>query len=157
TSEIELILQNSPTIIEAHQLQSIIAQFFLSNLRNRIVSQTTVPISPQNSIVGPQTNNPRELVHDLLRRITETCNRVVHGEGENNAILNKQTINDIYIYKFDSKMAEQEVIERILGTNKHDELTFEQKQKYNLEIKDVVTKRIHQRYFNELKRLSKNN
>ncbi|CAF0989824.1 unnamed protein product [Rotaria sp. Silwood1] len=148
TSEIEFILQNKPTMIETHQLQSIIAQFFLPNLRYRINSQLSI---------GPHITNPQELdvknnpLYNLLRKITQTCNRIAHGEGENNSILNMQTINNIHIKKFDLKMAEREVIGRISSKNECNTLTFEQQQRYNPAIIKVVKKRIDQRYLNELK------
>ncbi|CAF3661526.1 unnamed protein product, partial [Rotaria sordida] len=148
TSEIEIIIQNKSTIIETHQLQSIIAQFFLPNLTNRI----TVPIGqqPNNSSrqIPDMKMNP---VYDFLSTITETCNRVVHGEGENNATLDEQTKNDIYIHKFDLKMAEREVMRKTLNINEDDALTFEQQQKYNQEMTEVMKNRIHHRYANELK------
>ncbi|CAF0817088.1 unnamed protein product [Rotaria sordida] len=155
TSEIEIIIQNKSTIIETHQLQSIIAQFFLPNLTNRI----TVPSNFQNQFFGQQPNNSsRQIpdmkmnpVYDFLSTITETCNRVVHGKGENNATLDEQTQNDIYIHKFDLKMAEREVTRKTLNINEYDALTFEQQQRYNQEMTEVMKKRIHHRYANELK------
>ncbi|CAF3532906.1 unnamed protein product [Rotaria sordida] len=148
TSEIEIIIQNKSTIIETHQLQSIIAQFFLPNLTNRI----TAPIGqqPNNSSrqIPDMKMNP---VYDFLSTITETCNRVVHGKGENNATLDEQTQNDIYIHKFDLKMAEREVTRKTLNINEYDALTFEQQQRYNQEMTEVMKKRIHHRYANELK------
>ncbi|CAF3542601.1 unnamed protein product [Rotaria sp. Silwood1] len=106
---------------------------------------------------GPHITNPQELdvknnpLYNLLRKITQTCNRIAHGEGENNSILNMQTINNIHIKKFDLKMAEREIIGRISSKNECNTLTFEQQQRYNPTIIKVVKKRIDQRYLNELK------
>jgi hypothetical protein len=78
---------------------------------------------------------------------------VIHGEGKDNVILNEQTKNSIHVLKFDLKMAEREVIGRILSIDERNALSYQQKQIYNQQKLQAVNVRIQNRYVVERKRL----
>ncbi|CAF1133350.1 unnamed protein product [Rotaria sp. Silwood1] len=110
----------------------------------RYVNPRSRPVSPLKQITRKQQGNSP--LHDLLRKISQTCNRVAHGEGKNSVTLNEQTKNDIRVHKLDLKMAEREVVGRTLHVNEWNQLPEAQKQTYSQQMLDVVKIRIQNRY-----------
>ncbi|UJR34107.1 hypothetical protein I4U23_021514 [Adineta vaga] len=142
-SEIQSVLNNKPRLIETHQLQSILFRFFLLDLSSKSNVLEHIQISSVT-----QTKNP---VRDLLSSIANACNRITHGDETICQILNEQTKRSLQIYQFDLKLAEQEVIRRMLPTDKYHALSSAQKLSFNQQKLQIVIKRIETRYFNEHK------
>ncbi|CAF3693226.1 unnamed protein product [Adineta steineri] len=128
-----------PVTIVTTRLQTPPERYIVNETRPR-------PITPVKEIPKqkpPQGNTP---IHDLLRKIAQTCNRVAHGEGKNATALNEQTKNDIRIHKLDLKMAERQVIGRTLKVDEWDDLPPAQKEVYSQQMLEAVKTRIQKRY-----------
>ncbi|CAF0821355.1 unnamed protein product [Adineta steineri] len=128
-----------PVTIVTTRLQTPPERYIVNETRPR-------PITPVKEIPKqkpPQGNTP---IHDLLRKIAQTCNRVAHGEGKNAIALNEQTKNDIRIHKLDLKMAERQVIGRTLKVDEWDDLPPAQKEVYSQQMLEAVKTRIQKRY-----------
>ncbi|UJR13258.1 hypothetical protein I4U23_000279 [Adineta vaga] len=110
-----------------------------------VVHEThTKPLTPPKEVSRrAPMNSP---IHDLLRKIAQTCNRVAHGEGKNSVVLNEQTKNDIRVHKLDLKMAERQVIGRTLQADEWDQLPATQKEVYSQQMLEAVKARIQKRY-----------
>ncbi|CAF3762307.1 unnamed protein product [Rotaria sordida] len=109
-----------------------------------VVNPRSRPISPVKPITRQQQGNSP--LHDLLRKVTHTYNRVAHGDGKNSVTLNEQTKNDIRVHKLDLKMAERQVVGRTLHVNEWNQLTEAEKQTYSQQMLEVVKTRIQNRY-----------
>ncbi|CAF0946372.1 unnamed protein product [Rotaria sordida] len=109
-----------------------------------VVNPRSLPISPVKPITRQQQGNSP--LHDLLRKVTHTYNRVAHGDGKNSVTLNEQTKNDIRVHKLDLKMAERQVVGRTLHVNEWNQLTEAEKQTYSQQMLEVVKTRIQNRY-----------
>jgi hypothetical protein len=110
----------------------------------RYVNPRSRPVTPLKELPKrPPGNSP---IHDLLRKIAQTCTRVAHGEGKNSVALNEQTKNDIRVHKLDLKMAERQVIGRTLRMDEWNELPEAQKEIYSQQMLEAVKARIQNRY-----------
>ncbi|CAF4696340.1 unnamed protein product [Rotaria socialis] len=110
----------------------------------RYVNPRSRPITPVKPVLQQQQG--KSPVHDLLRKIAQTVNRVAHGEGKNSVALDEQTKHDIRVHKLDLKMAEREAVGRTLQANEWNQLSDQQKQVYSQRMLEVVKTRIQSRY-----------
>ncbi|CAF1026249.1 unnamed protein product [Rotaria magnacalcarata] len=108
------------------------------------VNPRSRPITPVKPILRQQQG--KSPIHDLLRKIAQTVNRVAHGEGKNSVALDEQTKHDIRVHKLDLKMAEREAVGRTLQANEWNQLSDQQKQVYSQKMLEVVKTRIQSRY-----------
>ncbi|CAF1157730.1 unnamed protein product [Adineta ricciae] len=146
--DMERMRQNPVMITTAQPVITTIPPRAQTPVERYVVTETRPkPVTPPPALKDTSHRAPlNSPVHDLLRRIAQTCNRVAHGEGRNSQVLNEQTKNDIRVHKLDLKMAERQVIGRTLQVDEWEHLPATQKEVYSQQMLEAVKARIQKRY-----------